>query len=74
MTLDDYNAEEELLAHNRQLYITLGDLITIYERSGEFFIDGGVFGSAGEWVRTLDDARKIIKARYPNADWENVGW
>ena len=40
----------------------------------EVWVDGGAFGGKAAYFTGLEELREAIKEKYPNADWEELGW
>ena len=40
----------------------------------EVWVDGGEFGSKAQYFSGFEEVRQAIKEKYPNADWEDLGW
>ena len=40
----------------------------------ELWIDGGKFGNKTTYYMNFEELREAIKEKYPDADWEDVGW
>jgi hypothetical protein len=40
----------------------------------ELWVDGGRFGGKAVYFTNFEELREAIKEKYPDADWENLGW
>jgi hypothetical protein len=40
----------------------------------EVWVDGGRFGPKAEYFGSFEEVREAIKEKYPDADWEDLGW
>jgi hypothetical protein len=40
----------------------------------EVWVDGGRFGPRAEYFGSFEEVREAIKEKYPDADWEDLGW
>ena len=40
----------------------------------EVWLDGGRFGGDALYFSGFEELREAIKEKYPEADWENLGW
>jgi pyruvate/2-oxoacid:ferredoxin oxidoreductase beta subunit len=77
----DYESlEEEANDHTYQIHEATGDtsVYTGIHPNGrwdyEVWVDGGEFGDKAEYFSTFSELREAVKKKYPNANWENVGW
>jgi hypothetical protein len=40
----------------------------------EIWVDGGRFGGTAQYFSGFEEVREAIKEKYPDADWEDLGW
>jgi hypothetical protein len=40
----------------------------------EIWVDGGRLGAKAQYFSGFEEVREAIKEKYPDADWEDLGW